>query len=313
MSPRPFPSEDAAFEPALELARAGRFDEALAALAGSQGDSGHPRTKAVALALAQVARIADAAAEREIALRALDQALRLGPGFADLHYRRACLLIDRQRRADARKALEKALSLNPGYLAARLELALLDAREGLLGESLATLRALGEEHRLEEPRSFQQGLRSLEHADWDQAEALLRDAFTVTDPAVDLAVEKYRALAARGEHGEALATLRQATLAHPGYPDLHFLIGCCELEAGFHDDALSSLARSLELHPDYHAARVQLARALEALGDIGQARDQIALVLREDPRHPQALELEGRWTRSGHAGRPAVAGGAKEA
>jgi hypothetical protein len=56
---------------------------------------------------------------------------------------------------------------------------------------------------------------------------------------------------------------------------------------------------------------VQFARALEALGDIGQARDQVALVLREDPQHAQALELDGRWTRSRRGGRPAAAAGAK--
>lgn len=313
MSPRPFPAEDAAFGPALALARAGRFAEALSALAGLPRGDDAVRSEATALAFAQISRLAETAGQGESALDAIDQALQLGPNFADLHYRRACLLIDRQRRPDARAALQTALRVNPGYLAARLELALLDAREGLLGESLATLRALGKEHTLEEPRIFQQGLNSLEHADWDQAEALLRNAFTVTDPAVDLAVETYRALAARGEHAEALETLRQATRSHPGYPDLHYLIGCCELEAGFHHDALSSLARALELHPDYHAARVQLARALEAIGDVGQAREQVALVLREEPQHPQALELEGRWARPRRASRTAPVPGAKGA
>jgi tetratricopeptide (TPR) repeat protein len=311
MSPRPFPSQDAAFEPALSLARQGRFADAFVALDELPRSEAAPGEGARALAFAQLARIAEEAGQAEAALQAVDRALQLGPSFADLHYRRACLLIDRQRRPEARAALDQALSLNPGYLAARLERALLDAREGLLGESLATLRALGREHRLEEPRTFQQGLRSLEHADWDAAEALLRDAFTVADPAVDLAVETYRALAARGEHAEALETLRQATLAHPGYPDLHFLIGCCELEAAFHHDALSSLARALELHPDYHAARIQFARALEALGDIGQAREQVGLVLREDSQHAQALELDGRWARSRRGGRPAAAAGVK--
>ncbi len=101
--------------------------------------------------------------------------------------------------------------------------------------------------------------------------------------------------------------LREAVEAHPGYPDLHYLLGCSELEAGLCDDALASLARALELHPDYHTARVQLARTLEALGDLVQAGEQVALVLQEDPAHPQALELQSRWTRRRDAGSRAAA------
>lgn len=305
MSPRPLQPEGSAFEPAIAMARDGRLDEAFAALSGmlSGGTGGGRRRDAGALAFAQVARLAEAAGDSDTALRALDEALRLAPGFADFHYRRGCVLIDRQARPAARAALERALSINPRYVAARLELSLLDAREGLLGESLATLRALGEAHPVEDPRSFQQGLKSLERADWEEAGAFLKRAMRLSDPAVDQTLERHRALIAQGDHVSALHALREAVVAHPGYPDLHCLLGGCELEAGLVDDALASLARALELHPDYHAARVQFARTLEALGDLDQAGEQVALVLQEEPAHPQALELQARWTRRREAGR----------
>ena len=114
---------------------------------------------------------------------------------------------------------------------------------------------------------------------------------------MDHALEHHRELAGQGDHAGALAALREAILVHPGYPDLHAVLGTCELEAGLLDDALASLARALELNPDYHGARVQLARVLEALGELEQARDQVALVLTADPDHPQAGELAARWTR----------------
>jgi tetratricopeptide (TPR) repeat protein len=313
MNPRPFPPEGSAFEPALAMARDGRLDEALVALSGLLRAGGHhgQRREAGALAFAQVAHLAEAAGDSATALRALDEALRLAPRYADLHYRRGCLLLDLQQRPAARAALERALSINPGYVATRLELALLDAREGLLGESLAALRVLGEEHRVEEPRTFQQGLKSLERADWDEAGALLKRAVRLSDPAVDRALDRHRAMMAQGEHASALNTLREAIETHPGYPDLHYLLGSCELETGLFDDALASLARALELHPDYHAARVQFARALEALGDLQQAGEQVALVLQEDPAHPQALELQARWTRRRDAGSRAAPGARK--
>ena len=81
------------------------------------------------------------------------------------------------------------------------------------------------------------------------------------------------------------------------WSDLHYLLGASELEDGAFDDALASFCRALELQPDYHAARVQLARTLESLGDQAQAEEQAALVLEADPHHPQALELCERWTR----------------
>ncbi len=297
MSPRPLPPEGDAFEPALALARAGRPEEALAGLSqvvAAGGAQGQGRS-AGALAYAEVARIAEATGALATAERALDEALRLAPDYADLHYRRGCLLLRRQQGPAARAALQESLRINPRYVAARLELALLDAREGLLGESLATLRALEEEHRVEQPRAFRQGLRSLERADWEEAGALLKSALHLSEPAVDAALAQHRALITQGEHARALHSLREAVTTHPGYPDLHYLLGCCELEAGLTDDALASLARALELHPGFHAARIQFARTLEALGDPVQAGEQVALVLQEDPAHLQARELHARW------------------
>jgi len=299
MSPRPLPSENAPFEPALALARAGQLAEAIEAIAAAlagPGGAGSQRG-AAALALAEVARLAEGAAALEIALRALNEAVRLAPGYADLHYQRACLLILLQQRPAGRRALGEALRINPRYVAARLELALLDAREGLLTESLSALRSLEQERRVEEPRAFQRGLKSLARADWDEAGALLKSALKVSDPVVDRALADHHALVAQGEHTRALHALRDAVTAHPGYPDLHYLLGSCELEAGMTDDAIASLTHALTLHPDFHAARIQLARALEALGDLAQAGEQVALVLREDPAHAQALELQERWSR----------------
>jgi len=299
MSPRPLPSENAPFEPALALARAGQLAESVEAVTGALAGHGNagPLRGAAALALAEVARLAEGAGALEIAARALDQAVALAPSFADLHFQRACLLNLQQQRPAARKALDEAVRINPRYVAARLELALLDAREGLLAESLAALRSLEQESRVEEPRAFQRGLKSLARADWDEAGALLKSALKITDPVVDRALADHHALVAQGEHVQALHALRDAVTAHPGYPDLHYLLGSSELEAGMSHDAIASLSHALELHPDFHAARIQLARSFEALGDLVQAGDQVALVLREDPAHPQALELHERWSR----------------
>jgi tetratricopeptide (TPR) repeat protein len=299
MKPRPRDAETQAFEASLTLARAGRHADAVADLLGRLDRPGiHPQQRAAAAAsLGRIARLAEAAGDLESAERALDRALAIAPSYADLHFQLACLQVRRQRRAAARKSLDAALEINPRYVAARVERALLDAREGLLGEALATFRRLGEEQRLEEPRTFQQGLKSLERADWDEAGALLKQALSVSDTRVEDAVQAYHTLMAQSQPDRALLVLRSALRRNEAYADLHCLLGTAELEQGLLDDALASLARALELHPDYHKARVEFARTLEALGDLTQAAEQVALVLEADPDHPQALQLHERWTR----------------
>jgi tetratricopeptide (TPR) repeat protein len=299
MSPRPLPPETVPFEPALALAREGLMPEAIFALHEAvRVETGRgQRRSAGALAFAQVAKIAETAGDLDTAVRAIDAALELAPDYADLHFRRGCLMLARQQRAPARVSFDQALRINPKYVAAQLERALLDAREGFLGEALAALRALDEERRVEEPRTFQQGLKSLERADWEEAGALLKSALQLSDPVIDELLAHHHVLMQQGEYARALQSLRDSVTTHPGYPDLHYQLGCCELEAGLTDDAIGSLARALELNPDYHAARIQFARALENLGDLAQAGEQVALVLQADPMHVQALDLQARWAR----------------
>lgn len=313
MSPRPLEHHHDAFDACVELARAGRYPQAVADLRrGLHRRTLHPQIRgAAAQALTRIARIAQDAGERDHATAALEEAVRIAPRFADVHYRLALLRLAAQRTVEARRSLEEALRINPRYVAARVEVALLDAREGRLGEALETLRRLGADHSPEEPRLFGRGLESLEHADWEEAGSLLKQALRLDQPGVNQVIEEFHALMRRGDRAGAAGRVREAMRQHPGYADLHHLLGIAELEEGHLDDAVSSLARALELHPDYHAARVELARALEALGDLAQAEEQVAWVLQADPGHPRALELAERWQRRARRGQRAGAARAR--
>jgi len=297
MTPRPRPDPNLDFTPALDLARDGRFDAATESVVRMAGPLRGVQAAPFVETLTELARMAERAGDLERAERACTEAVRLAPGFADLRYRRARLQITLQRRTDARRELEAALRINPDYVAARLELALLDAREGLLAESLDTMRALAGDRRVTEPRAFRRGMESLQEADWDQAEVLFRQALRLSDPAIEEVVNAYHQRMAAGEVDGAIVVMRQAIGTRETYADLHYLLGAAEFEAGLYDDALGSLARALELHPDFHHARVALARVLEAYGDVARATEQIALVLQHEPGHPQALALHERWSR----------------
>jgi len=298
---RPIPVPESEFADAVRTAREGRPVEAIEEIErlAREGDLTLARKVAAADALAQVARLAEAAGDAAQAAAALEAALGFRSDYPDLHCRRARLLLQLQRRPEARRELERALALNPRYMAARIERALLDAAEGLIGEALESLRALARETEVERPLVFQQGLESMERADWEVAGTLFSGALALAESAGGSALDRARALLEAGDAAQAAAVLQAAMPGREGWPDLHYLLGSAELQRGHFDDALSALARALELNPDFHAARLQFARALDGVGALAQAAEQVELVLRRDPAHPQALELHGHWTSRG--------------
>jgi tetratricopeptide (TPR) repeat protein len=298
---KPSPSDHArdSFEACVELARSGHAEQALDHLARALSEQPqHAQVRGAAVeALIRISRMAEGAGDLAQAARALEEALRIAPRFADVHYRLARVHLGRRQEKAARKSLEAALRINPEYVAARVERALLDAREGFLGEAIDALRKLDLARAPHEPRLFHRGIESLEHADWQRAGSLLRQALHLDEPGVSERVGEARTRLSQGDRAGAARLIREALAEHPAYADLHCLLGIVELEEGHVDDAIATLAHALELHPDYHAARVQLARALEASGDLVQAEEQIGLVLEADPQNPAALELAERWGR----------------
>jgi tetratricopeptide (TPR) repeat protein len=290
-------------EPAPAGARAGSSRAAIEALARPLPRDASPDVRAVrALALADAASGAETHGDPALAELALAAALEARPDFADLHCRRARLLVRLDRRAEARRALDRALELNPRFVEARLERALLEAREGRVGESLESLRRLSTELRVAEPQVFQQGLWCIERSDWERADSLLRRGLAVENAELAAALQSARDGLARGDADGVAASLRRLLDRHPAYPDLHALLGAAEFQRGHFDDAMNALARSLELNPDFHDARVEFARVLESLGAFSAAADQAALVLEHAPGNAAALEMHERWNRRRSSG-----------
>ena len=112
---RPSPVPESPFSDAVRTARAGGHARAIEQIERAlKGGAPSDSSQAAAVeALAYVARLAEAAGDAGQAESALEAALRLQPGYPDLHYRCARLLRDLGRHAEARRALDRALSLNP--------------------------------------------------------------------------------------------------------------------------------------------------------------------------------------------------------
>lgn len=296
---------------ALWLSDEGRFAEAVECLARAlETASGPDEVQRYATTLGEIAAGAEAAGFLDEAVRALETAGDVVE-WADYWCRLGCLRVAKGRRAEARRAFDRSLAINPRYRRAAVERALLDAREGRIGEATEMLRVLAGEGAMAEPRAFQQGLERLGRADFDDAGPLLHEALDEGDRWLDAQMQRYQELLLVGDHARALEQLRVAVFERPSYPDLHLLLGAHELQAGAHDDAIESLARALELNPSFHAARIELARALETVGQTPQALGQLDLVLQCEPAHAAARQLHDQLT-SRRRGARARAGSASE-
>jgi tetratricopeptide (TPR) repeat protein len=288
---------------AMTLADQGRFTEAVEELARAlEAAADADEVQRYASALGEVAGAALAAGHVDESASALEIATHVVE-WADYWCQLGCLRVQQGRRAEARRAFERALAINPRYRRAAVERALLDAREGRIGEAMETLRVLAGKGAPAEPRSFQQGLERLGQADIDDAAPLLHEALDAGDRWLDGQMQRYQELVLLGDMPRALEQLRLAALERPNYPDLHLLLGAHELQLGCHDDAIESLARALELNPEFHAARIELARALEAVGQTPQALDQLEMVLECVPAHAAARQLHDQLTSRRRGGR----------
>jgi len=295
MSPRPAENPHNRFDAALRLAREERFAEAIAS-AERELDGSASGGDAAASALAEVARIAQAVGNLEMAAASLACALEVRPTHADLHYRRACVLLQLKRAGEARVALDRALEINPRYVAARIERAQLDASEGFLGEALEALRDLARGAPLGDSEDFHKAMGRADRGEWDEAHADFGRALESREDGLKQRLARSDSLLEDEDFARATTELHQAIAEHPAYPDLHARLARIELRQGHWDDAAASFGRALELNPAFHDARVGLAVALEALGMRAQAMDQLGLVIERDPAHAEARDLQARWT-----------------
>ena len=292
----------------LALRRAGRPARALEALAQlAEGD-------ARAAGHAEFARLrgllhADLAHERELrgdvegAAAFLLRAIADAPRFPDLHFRLGALRLRLRDVEGARKSFEAALAIAPGYAAPQVELALLDARRGRLGESLALLRKLGETRAVPVVEDFRIGLEKLSDADWEGSEDILRRAFGLEPSPVDERLREVGTLLADNRTDEALALARALVDENPFFPDAHLALALVRRERGEWDDCAEVCGRALELNPSFHQARVYLAEALSRRGQWGESDFQLDAVLAAEPEHPLALALARALRRRPRAAR----------
>jgi tetratricopeptide (TPR) repeat protein len=287
--------EQAAWDEALRARRAGRLEESLTALSRVIRETG-PLTQAARRMRASVLRDLGIAArlggDSDKAAGWIDRALEEAPEYPDLHLERGLLHLDRSHYDHARVSFQKALDLAPEFVSAELEMALLEARSGLLGEAVATLRRMAERRPPAEDLLFRDGLDRLREGAWEAAADRLRASYHAAQSAWKQGSLRVGQRLEEGRAPEALDEACRLAERFPHFPDAHFAVGLCSLALEWWDDAAEAFLRALERNPGYHEARVYLACALFGAREARLAEEELARVLRSSPGHEWALRLQ---------------------
>lgn len=77
----------------------------------------------------------------------------------------------------------------------------------------------------------------------------------------------------------------------PDNPDALFIAAAVDMALNRHDEALEKIEQALRQQPDHLPSRIQLARALRASGDLGQAETLVRGLLTEHPNNASLLPL----------------------
>ena len=297
---------DPVWDEVLALRRAGRPAKALEALAklaeADPASAGHAEfSRLRGLLHADLAHEREVRGDVEGSAAFLLKAIADAPRFPDLHFRLGIARLRLRDVAGAREGFERALAIAPNYAAPRVELALLDARQGHLGESLALLRKLGEKREVGE--DFRLGLEKLAEADWEGSEDILRRVFGLEPSPVDDRLREVGVLLADNRGEEALALARALVDENPFFPDAHLALALVRRERSEWDDCAEACGRALEINPGFHQARVYLSEALSRRGQWAEADFQLDAVLSAEPEHPLALALARALRRKPRAAR----------
>jgi len=284
-----------AWDDVFRLRRSGRPAEALNALESvwkrEDGTLSVAASRLRASLLGQLADTSMAEGRTNEAERFLRAALGDAPRFPDLHYRYGRVRASEGDERAARESWKLALSLAPLYVAPRIELALLDARQGRLGEAIAALDEMAKRRLPDDLSRFHTGLERLRLGDWEGAAPALRSAYGELREDVKRELVRVGRLVDAGRPSEALHAARILRRRVERFPDVALCLGLVYRALGWWDDAREVLSEAVRLHPRFHEARTYLAAILFAQGDSVLAEAELETLLADEPDYAPALAL----------------------
>jgi arylsulfatase A-like enzyme/Flp pilus assembly protein TadD len=161
----------------------------------------------------------------------------------------------------------------------------------------AALRTTLEAILAEDPRNGQAQMRlgyaDIESGDLRPAESHFRAALAADMPTADVHLGLALCLASTGRRDEAVRVLMDARRIEPGNAVVEANLGSLALDGGDNARAIEFLGSAIQLDPDLHQARFNLARALARMGRRDEARREAETLLDRLPAHaPQRAEVQ---------------------
>lgn len=201
------------------------------------------------------------------------------PFYANIYNMLGFIYCQRNAPEKAVELFRQALSINPAYTEAQMNLAITLADMGAYDQALREYQ-LAKEREEAKPAALP-----------SYAQARLANAHA------DLA-KAYQEL---NLYPQAIQEYEKATTLAPHFPDLHYRLARCLMEAGDEGRARAALERALEIHPAYADALIQLGLLHFRRREVTQAVAVWERALTADPGNPLA-EIYLRMAREGGAG-----------
>jgi predicted CXXCH cytochrome family protein len=129
----------------------------------------------------------------------------------------------------------------------------------------------------------------LQLGEFDQAAASARTAIAIDDSVPAHHGVLGVALLAGGDFSSAITSLGRSLALHPD-PETHFNLAIAHLSAGNLDAAEREIDAAIALRPHMAAAWVRRGQILESRGDLGAARDALARAIALEPRDQSAYQ-----------------------
>jgi putative thioredoxin len=137
------------------------------------------------------------------------------------------------------------------------------------------------------------GYAFVESGDLREAEQHFRAAPAASMPTADIHLGLALCFASTGRREEAVRALMEARRIEPGNPVVEANLGSLALEAGDTGKAVELLRSALQIDPDLHQARFNLARALARQGQRADALNEAEMLLQRLPAQaPQRPEVQ---------------------
>ena len=266
------PSVQVLLERAVELHRAGKFNDAAAAY-----ESVLARQPDHADALHLLGLVKHQTGDSDAGVSLIRRAILLTPGAADFHANLAGIFAARGRLAEAAASMQQAADLRPDDAALRRRLA-------------QYLKQLG--------------VRLLDQGRPADAAAALERSVALRPDAADALGNLGLALSRMKRYEQAVDHYQRSLAIEPDVPEVHTNLGAALLALSRPADAAAAHRRACALRPDWPAAMSNLAIALAQVGQSDEALALHEAVLRHDPNDPTSLFNRGviRLSRGDFAG-----------